>query len=61
MLDRFVLEVGADVSRTGAPTMRGLLFLEPHRARTGRTTYLVAERDRYDFLNYAFGIRFRFR
>ena len=59
--DRIAFEVGADLSRSGAPTMKGILYLEPHRSRTGKTTYLVAERDKYDFLNYAFGIRFRFR
>ena len=61
VLDRIVFEIGADVSRRGAPTARGIYFLEPHRARTGKTTYLLAERDKYDRNNFGFGIRFRFR
>jgi hypothetical protein len=61
LLDRLVFEVGADVSRSGAPTARGIYFLAPHRTRTGSTTYLLAEQDKYDKTNFGFGLRFRFR
>ena len=60
LLDNLVFEIGADVTQTGAPTLVGRYYLGSRRQRTGRTTYLIAEKDVWDKTNFGFGIRFRF-
>ena len=60
LLDNLVFEIGADVTHTGAPTMVGRYYLDSRRKRTGRTTYLLAEKDVWDKTNFGYGIRFRF-
>lgn len=59
LLDRFEIDVGAKASVSGQPTGRALFYLRPHTRRSGRATYLSAEIDEYDNVNYAFGIVFR--
>jgi hypothetical protein len=36
-----------------------LFYLKPRSARSGRATYLTAESDKYDHVNFALGIVFR--
>ncbi len=59
--DRFVYEVGADVSESGTPTGRAIFYLGSARGGAGRSTYLVTEFDEYDDVNYGTGVVFRFR
>lgn len=59
LLDRFEIDVGAKASQTGQPTGRVLFYLKPLDRRSGRATYLSAEIDEYDRVNYALGIVFR--
>jgi translocation-and-assembly-module (TAM) inner membrane subunit TamB-like protein len=59
LLDRFELEVGAETSNSGKMTGRVLFYLRPQTRRSQRATYISAELDRYDRVNYAFGIVFR--
>ena len=60
LLDSLVFELGAEVSRSGSPTAKALYYLGQRRSRTGRIPYLLAEQDKYDRTNFAYGIRFRF-
>jgi translocation and assembly module TamB len=60
LLDNLVFEYGAEVSHSGAPTITGRYYLDSRRKRTGRTTYLTAEKDVWDKTNFGYGIRFRF-
>jgi translocation and assembly module TamB len=59
LLERFEIDVGAETSRSGQPTGRVVFYLKPQVRRSGRATYLSAEIDEYDRVNYAFGIVFR--
>lgn len=59
LLERFEIDVGARASQTGQPTGRVLFYLRPLTRRSGRATYLSAEIDEYDRVNYALGIVFR--
>jgi autotransporter translocation and assembly factor TamB len=59
LLERFEVEVGARTSLSGQPTGRVLFYLKPRSARSGRATYLSAEVDRYDRVNYSLGVVFR--
>jgi len=59
LLDRFELEVGARTTQSGQPTGRVLFYLKPRRADSRRATYLSAEVDQYEDVNYALGIVFR--
>jgi translocation and assembly module TamB len=59
LLERFEIDVGAKTSRSGQPTGRVLFYLKPESRRSGRATYLSAELDEYDRVNYALGIVFR--
>jgi hypothetical protein len=59
LLERFEIDVGAKPSRSGQPTGRVLFYLKPESRRSGRATYLTAEIDEYDRVNYAFGWVFR--
>lgn len=59
LLERFEIDVGAKTSKSGQPTGRALFYLKPRSARSGRATYLSAELDEYDRMNFALGIVFR--
>jgi len=59
-LDHLVVELGAEVSASGAPTVQATYYLRPITSAEGRVTYLLAERDDYDKTNFGFGVRFRF-
>jgi len=59
LLDRFELEVGARTTQSGQPTGRVLFYLKPRRIDSRRATYLSAEIDEYERVNYALGIVFR--
>jgi hypothetical protein len=59
LLERFEIDVGAKSSQSGQPTGRVLFYLKPEKRRSGRATYLSAEIDEYDRVNYALGIVFR--
>jgi translocation and assembly module TamB len=59
LLDRFEIDVGAQPSQTGQTTGRVLFYLKPRSRRATRETYLSAEIDQYDRVNYALGIVFR--
>jgi autotransporter translocation and assembly factor TamB len=59
LLERFEIDVGAKTSLSGQPTGRVLFYLRPESRKSGRATYLSAELDEYDRVNYALGIVFR--
>lgn len=59
LLDRFEIEVGARTTQSGQPTGRVLFYLKPRRVDSRRATYLSAEMDEYERVNYALGIVFR--
>ena len=59
LLDRVEIEVGARTTQSGQPTGRVLFYLKPRRTGSGRATYLSAELDEYERVNYALGIVFR--
>ncbi|NOT29131.1 MAG: hypothetical protein HOP15_01645, partial [Planctomycetes bacterium] len=59
LLERLEIDVGAKASHSGQPTGRVLFYLRPESRRSGRATYLSAEIDEYDRVNYALGIVFR--
>jgi hypothetical protein len=61
LLDRLDVDVGAQVSDTGAPTAEVRFYVTSQADRPGRAVYLAAERDVHDFVNYGFGVVFRFR
>jgi hypothetical protein len=61
LLDRLELEIGADVTESGAPTARATYWLTDRPPSKRRAPYLVAERDKYDKINFGIGVRFRFR
>ena len=48
-------------SMDDSPTGRATFLLSGPRLERGRSEYLVAEFDRYDQVNFGFGILFRFR
>ena len=60
-LDRVDFVMGAEVSQSGSPTARGTLYLKERPRGRGRYQYVTAERDKYDRINYGFGILFRFQ
>jgi len=59
LLERFEIDVGAKTSRSGQPTGRVVFYLKPDSRRATRATYLTAEIDEYDRVNYAFGLLYR--
>jgi autotransporter translocation and assembly factor TamB len=59
LLERFEIDLGAKPSRSGQTTGRVVFYLKPESRRSGRATYLSAEVDEYDRVNFAFGLLFR--
>ena len=54
-------EPGGDITENGNATGRALFYLGAGKGGEGRSTYLAAELDEYDDINYGIGIVFRFR
>ncbi|MEW6074271.1 MAG: translocation/assembly module TamB domain-containing protein [Planctomycetota bacterium] len=61
ILERLEIEIGADVTRSGAATARVVYLLTARSPDRRMARYLVGERDVYDFINFGYGWRFRFR
>jgi hypothetical protein len=59
LLDRIEIEVGARTSYSGQPTGRARLYLNKRSPHSGRATYLSAEVDVYDRINFGLGLMFR--
>ena len=59
LFERFEIDVGAKPSESGQPTGRILFYLKPRDPRSGRATYLSAENDEHDRVNFSVGIVFR--
>ena len=60
VLERLEFDVGADLTRTGAPTAEVTFFLDERTGEPGRVPYITAERDVYDKVNFGIGLLFRF-
>ena len=60
LLDRFELDYGRDVTRTGEQTIETSFRLSEQTFETGRVFYLTGEKDRYDAYNYGLKLVFRF-
>ena len=61
LFDRLEIDVGANVTVSGAPTTEVTYYLSSRPRDTGWVPYLAAERDRYDRYNLGVGILFRLR
>lgn len=61
LIDRIDLQVGTNVSESGAQTMEASYRLTDRRLGPGRTDYITGERDVYDRINMGYRIVFRFR
>jgi len=61
LLERLEVEVGADVTRSGAPTTEVTYSFSSRPRDVGWVPYLTAERDRFDHYNLGVGFRFRLR
>jgi len=61
VIDRIDLQLGTNVSESGADTMEASYRLTERRRGPGRTDYIAAERDIYDRFNFGYKIVFRFR
>src|SRR5262249_28601992 len=59
LIDRLEVQVGAKTSQSGQTTGRALFYLKPRTSSASHATYLSAELDEYDRVNYALGIVFR--
>ncbi len=60
VLDRFELDFGRNITRSGEQTVEATFRLGGQAAATGKTYYLSAEKDRYDAYNYGLKLVFRF-
>jgi len=61
ILDRFEIEVGRGVTRTGDETIDSQFRLAEHVLRDGDVLYLTAEKDTFDDVNAGVKIVFRFQ
>ncbi len=59
LLERLDIEVGADVTRSGAPTTEVSYYFSDRPRDVGRVPFLSAERDKYDKVNLGIGFLFR--
>lgn len=59
LLERLDIEVGADVTRSGAPTTEVSYYFSDRPRDVGRVPFLSAERDKYDKYNLGIGLLFR--
>ncbi|MBU0480554.1 MAG: translocation/assembly module TamB [Proteobacteria bacterium] len=60
ILDRFELDFGRDVTKSGEQTVESTFRLTKQEAGTGKIYYLSGEKDKYDAYNYGFKMVFRF-
>ncbi len=60
ILDRFELDFGRDVTKSGEQTIESSFRLSEYTAGTGRILYLAGEKDKYDAYNYGLRVVFRF-
>jgi hypothetical protein len=60
LLDRFELDMGRNVTRSGDQTLESTFRLTEQPAGTGIAYYLSAEKDKYDAYNYGLKVVFRF-
>ncbi len=61
ILERFHIEVGRDITRSGDETIEAELWLTDDLIRTGDRLYITSEKDIYDDFNLGLKIVFRFR
>jgi len=60
ILDRFELDYGRGITRSGEQTFESTFRLTDRSGGTGRVYYLTGEKDRYDAYNYGLKMVFRF-
>ena len=60
LLDRFELDYGRGLTRSGEQTVESAFRLTDRSEGTGRIYYLSGEKDRYDAYNYGLKLVFRF-
>jgi translocation and assembly module TamB len=60
ILDRFELDFGRDVTKSGEQTIESSFRLSKYTTGTGRVYYLTGEKDKYDAYNYGLRLVFRF-
>ncbi|KPK31706.1 MAG: hypothetical protein AMK70_11915, partial [Nitrospira bacterium SG8_35_1] len=60
ILDRFELDFGRDVTKSGEQTIESTFRLSEYTTGTGRILYLAGEKDKYDTYNYGLRVVFRF-
>ena len=60
ILDRFDLEYGRDVTKSGEETIEGSFRLSDQETGKRKVYYLTAEKDKYDAYNYGLRLVFRF-
>jgi autotransporter translocation and assembly factor TamB len=60
ILDRFELDFGRDVTKSGEQTIESSFRLSKQITSTGRIYYLTGEKDKYDAYNYGLKLVFRF-
>ncbi|KPJ99067.1 MAG: hypothetical protein AMJ60_06210 [Desulfobacterales bacterium SG8_35] len=60
ILDRFELDYGRNITKSGEQTVEATFRLSEYTAGTGKIYYLSGEKDKYDAYNYGFRLVFRF-
>jgi translocation and assembly module TamB len=60
ILERFELNYGRDVTKSGDQTVESSFRLSEYTTETGKMYYLSGEKDKYDAYNYGLKVVFRF-
>jgi translocation and assembly module TamB len=60
IFDRFELDYGRGVTKSGEQTVESTFRLSKQTIRTGKIYYLSGEKDKYDAYNYGLKLVFRF-
>ena len=60
ILDRFELDFGRDITKSGEQTVESAFRLSEYTTGTGKMYYLTGEKDKYDAYNYGLKLVFRF-
>ena len=60
ILDRFELDFGRNITKTGEQTVESTFRLSEYTAGKGKMYYLTGEKDKYDAYNYGLRLVFRF-
>jgi translocation and assembly module TamB len=60
ILDRFELDFGRNITKSGEQTVEATFRLSEYTAGKGKIYYLSGEKDKYDAYNYGFKMVFRF-